>query len=284
MKIPKYWARSGTVERNPGGRVFNLACWQWSDESVEQARQRAQQRVGEIARKVRAGEELNRYGYCDRALREPTVQSIESRSGIELGKVTRNQYGALVLNATQALFADVDFPEEGAGASLGGRLLRLFGAATSGPEAACVERISAWAQHNPQINIRIYRTFAGLRCLIANRRYDPDRNEALDILRALGSDPLYVRLCQAQECFRARLTPKPWRCNLSVPPARFPFETDREQQRFRDWERQYTQTIAAYSVCRLVKEIGPKDIDPDIAPILDLHDKSTGIEGARQLA
>ena len=31
--------------------------------------------------------------------------------------------------------------------------------------------------------------------------------EAADILRALNSDPLYIRLCQAQECFRARVTP-----------------------------------------------------------------------------
>jgi hypothetical protein len=32
------------------------------------------------------------------------------------------------------------------------------------------------------------------------------------LMRFLRADPDYVRLCAVQECYRARLTPKPWRC------------------------------------------------------------------------
>ena len=41
--------------------------------------------------------------------------------------VTRNGYGALVLNTAQAMFVDIDFPEPGGGAGLSRLVGRLFG-------------------------------------------------------------------------------------------------------------------------------------------------------------
>jgi len=49
-----------------------------------------------------------------------------------------------------------------------------------------------------------------------------------------------IRLCRSQESFHARLTPKPWRCRLALPPASFPFSTSQEESKFRAWEANYT--------------------------------------------
>jgi hypothetical protein len=104
------------------------------------------------------------------------------------------------------------------------------------------------------------------------------------MLRAFESDPLYVRLCQAQACFRARLTPKPWRCGMNTPPSRYPWENYDAEFRYREWEQRYERASAQYSVCKLVKQLGPQEIHPDVAPILALHDRLTGVEDERRLA
>jgi hypothetical protein len=103
-------------------------------------------------------------------------------------------------------------------------------------------------------------------------------------LNELKSDPLYVRLCQAQECFRARLTPKPWRCDQPEPPYRFPFLTSAAEDSFRQWEQEYASATTAYTTCRLIKQLGPVAIHPDIEPILSLHDQMACSAYTQQLA
>jgi hypothetical protein len=41
---------------------------------------------------------------------------------------------------------------------------------------------------------------------------------------------------------------------------------------------------AVDDVCRLIKEFGPREAHPDVAPILTLHDRLTGVEADRPLA
>jgi hypothetical protein len=284
MKIPKYWARSIQVARQPGGRAYRLAVWQWSDVSVAEARQKAADKAHELAQKIEAGAALNRYAYDQRPLREEITQGITGRSGHEIGVVTRNKYGARVLNATGAMFIDIDFSEQGTSASLSGQMGRLLGKPPADPADKYLPRVAAWANQHPDLGLRVYRTFGGLRCLITNQVFDPSGAESLDILRALGSDPLYVRLCQAQACFRARLTPKPWRCGLRPPPNRYPWENAVAEARYRDWEQGYEQGSAAYSVCKFVRQLGPDGVHPDIGPVLDLHDDMTRVQEQRQLA
>src|SRR5664279_3257246 len=124
MKIPKYWAQSTQSARQPGGRGYRIACWQWSDVSLADARQKAVDKAAELARRVLADETLNRYAYDQRPLREEMTQGITA-GGHEVGVVTRNKYGARVLNATQAMFIDIDFKEQDLAASLSGQMGRL---------------------------------------------------------------------------------------------------------------------------------------------------------------
>jgi hypothetical protein len=261
-----------------------LVIWQWSDSSVADAQRRADDRVKELAQRVGLGEQLNRYSYGERPLREEITQGVTIDAGREVAVVTRNLYGALVLNAANAMFIDIDFSDKSTTASSGGGFQWGFGKRVPSQEEQRVERITTWARHYPDLGIRIYRTFAGLRCLITNQLFEPGRSDTPDILRALESDPLYIRLCQAQDCFRARLTPKPWRCNIDTPPSRYPWESNDHEVQYRLWERRYEQASRSYAVCKLAKQLGPPEIHPDVAPILALHDQLTGIEANRPLA
>src|ERR1700682_5074597 len=112
MKIPRYWAKTTQSARAPDGQAYRLMCWQWSDASQAEAQQKAGDRARELAQKVMAGAELNRYGYAERPLREEITQSVKTQTGTEIGVVTRNLYGARILNTINAMFIDIDIGEQ----------------------------------------------------------------------------------------------------------------------------------------------------------------------------
>src|SRR5258706_2299879 len=273
MKIPRFWARSS---RPVGAKARLVTCCEWSDTSVEDARRRAEARAIELSAKFGDGVPLNRYLYGDRPLREEIVRTIKSAAGEETAIITRNVYGALVLNTRRAMFIDVDFGAADQRAQQGGLLRRLFGkSAPNDVEQRTLEKLMGWARQQPGLGVRVYRTFAGLRGLVTSTPLDPGRPETSALLRGTGNDPLYVRLCTAQESFRARLTPKPWRCGAQVPPVRYPWESGEQEARFRQWLAAYERAMAGFSVCRLVQQIGPAGVHPEIAPIVALHDQFT---------
>ncbi len=120
MKIPKYWAKSSQAVQQSGGQPYQVVTWQWSDVSWEEAQHKADDRVREVADKVRSGVQLDRYGYGERPLREEITQGVTNNPGREVAIVTRNLYGALVLNAENAMFIDIDFSDKSAARSSSG--------------------------------------------------------------------------------------------------------------------------------------------------------------------
>lgn len=284
MKIPKYWARGSQTAQGLHGRVVTFTCWQWSEVSVDEARQQANDRAKTLAGKLLDRQKLDRYSYGERPLREEIVDAIKDGRGKDIALVTRNAYGALVLNAANAMFIDIDFAKEGP-TPTGSAISRLFGSKKApSQEERAIEGIEQWTRSRPDLGLRVYRTFGGLRCLVTNEVFDPTRDDALAILRNLNSDPLYIRLCQSQECFRARLTPKPWRCDLGKPPARYPWEDIQHEMVYRQWEKEYTRVAAQYAVCNLVKQIGPADVHPEVEPILSMHDRLSCSDRSLRLA
>jgi hypothetical protein len=284
MKIPKYWARA-SQSANDGNRPMAAACWQSSEVSVEDAKHRADARVLKLVGMLQSGTPLDRYSYGDRPLREEIVQSVAGDGRGELAVITRNLYGALILNASRAMFIDVDFAVSGRPAARGGLFRRLMGKASPvGPEELGLGQVRTWAAQRPDLGLRVYRTFAGLRCLVTNQVFDPTEPETIALLNGAGSDPLYVRLCQAQACFRARLTPKPWRCGLGQPPGRYPWTSGEKESRFRQWQSGYERSIQGYCVCRLLEQIGSPDVHPEVRSIIALHDKFTCAQTERPLA
>ena len=126
-------------------------------------------------------------------------------AGNEVAIVTRNLYGALVLNAANAMFIDIDFADKGTSSSTGGGFSVGLGQARAQPgRSACGAHHLVGQSAIPMWALRIYRTAAGLRCLITNQTFDPSRSDALDILRAFESDPLYVRLVSRRRTVFAR--------------------------------------------------------------------------------
>lgn len=269
MRFPKHWARATHSRTAANGKTFTFTGWGWSDESVEDAQREAYARAERVTARFVSGQRLDRYAYGDRPLREEQIQIFDDEAGRTLAVITRNSYGALVLNAARAMFIDIDLPEAKPAGMLGG----LFGGKKAAPESEALARIQQWATRRPDNGVRVYRTAAGLRGLVTSYPFHPADGEAQQILTSLGSDPLYVTLCRAQESFRARLTPKPWRCNLPNPPGMYPRQTPEAEQRFQTWAQRYESATSQYAVCRLVGHYGDPRVHPEIAPIVALHDR-----------
>lgn len=283
MRIPKFWAKQTQSATAPNGKRYALECWGWSEDSQALAQQHAVQRMAEVVQKVSSGGQLRRYGYGERPLREQVLEGVPGQNGREVAIVTRNAYGARIINAAQAMFIDIDFVQEQNSGGLGS-LLGLFGRKAAAPEEKPLQAIEAWWQRNRQYSLRIYRTAAGLRCLITNALFDPGQAEANQILRDLNSDPLYITLCRAQGCFRARMTPKPWRSGLTNPPGDYPRLNPAVEARFRQWEQRYESSINRYATCRLVKQLGNDQPHPDVAAVMAVHDRVCQIHTQHPLA
>ena len=136
----------------------------------------------------------------------------------------------------------------------------------------------------PGWRVRVYRTYAGLRYLVTHAPFSPTGGETQAILTALGADLQYIRLCQIQKSFRARLTPKPWRIGMENPPGRFPFESPAHEQAMRAWEARYAQASQGRATCHFLEEIGDGAEHPDIAPLRALHDEQTRATSGLPLA
>jgi hypothetical protein len=92
-------------------------------------------------------------------------------------------------------------------------------------------------------------------------------------MRSLHCDPLYVKLCSVQECFRARLTPKFWRCGATRPPVRFPWADDAQELRMREWEAAYHAAADRYATCELVATLGSLGTTAEAERIMAVHDE-----------
>jgi hypothetical protein len=268
VNVPRFWA-SAREDASVAGRVLPLVAFGWSHESHAEAQAMARQRLARVVERVRRGEELPKgYAYGDRPVREEILRETPGEGGAPSALVTRNRYGALVLNTARALFIDVDVPQ----ARGPGLVARIFGRAKPDPEAAILERVRTALRGAAGASFRIYRTAAGFRVLATDPPFEPDSARARELLAAAGADPHFVRLCEVQRCFRARLTPKPERLGLARPPATWPRETEAERSAFADWLRIYEAKSAHRAVCRLVDSAGFGRVHEEIAPLLAIHD------------
>lgn len=275
MRIPRYWAREQREVINAQGKKWVLSCCQWSELSLEEAARRARAALEVMAQKVQSNERLGRYNYSDRPLREEIVEEIKNDRGEVEAMITRNSRGELVLNTARAMFIDIDCQPVGLLGRLAAGVLRLFGKKMSTPIECALQRVERWHQDKGEFSMRVYRTKAGLRCLMTNALFHPQDQQAITILESLGSDPLYIKLCKVQECFRARLTPKPYRCGVPNLTVRYPFKDVQEEGRLRSWENFYEQSTANYTACHFLKAFGEGGCHEDLRRILEIHDRYT---------
>lgn len=292
MYIARHWIREEAIAQDKDGRKHKGMAWGWSADSVEEARQRARASAQQVADWIAAGGRAQaepprsfQYQYnVDRPPREEIVQELRDGAGETSALITRNALGVLVLNTSQLMFIDVDVPRTKARS--GGLLAMVFGKKrVAEPQAdAALQRMRQWCAGHPEFGVRIYQTAAGYRAAIIDRPMQADSDASRSILAGMGSDPLYGRLCEAQRCYRARLTPKPWRMGLRRPEGRFPFPDAEAERRFRQWQREYDAAAPRFATCRLLESHGPAGADRGLAGLVELHDKLTGVDREVPLA
>lgn len=314
MIVPDHWAEARRQHREPGRQV-TVRRFGWSTASVGEAQAMADRRADEALARVLAGEKLPRREPkvpYNGAAGVPIREEVLARHGEEV--VTRNAYGARCLNTPSALFADVDLAVEaglrpvlvgfavlallslgvgmgvgswrvGAGLLVAALLLaaplarlaqRALLAAQGGAEARARRRLAAFVAVHPGWNVRLYRTPAGLRLLATHRPFEPGEAEVTAFFDAVRADPVYVRMCRNQQCFRARLTAKPWRIgmagHLRPRPGVWPVSPRGELLRA-SWVARYEAQAAGFAACRYVESVGTGVLHERVRPVVDLHDR-----------
>ncbi|KLI99077.1 hypothetical protein [Luteimonas sp. FCS-9] len=313
MIVPEYWAEARRHGRHAGHRV-TVRRFGWSDEGQAQAQAHAEARVQEAFDAVLAGESrplrerLTNYGFNGVPIREEIVERVGD------AVITRNSYGALCLNTPDVLFADVDFEPRPSGCALSlvagaavwgaafvvgiafvdplpaalAAFVALFLANAvslavrrrafargGGPEGGALARIEAFAQAHPDWHLRVYRTPAGLRVLVLHRTFSPCEPDVALLFQALQADRLYSSLCRLQHCFRARVSPKPWRIGIVEHIRPRSAAWSREHARLPErlaWIDAYARRSQGFAACRYLRTLGDAAIDPKAGRVMDLHD------------
>jgi hypothetical protein len=200
MNFPKFWAK---------GTSGDFICWRWSFQSLAEAQSLAEQAARQLAERFRDGNFPPKYGgyYPDRPAREQILQEISDGDSLS-AVITRNSYGAQVLNTARVMFVDIDLPEPPKPRV--GLFQALFGKSKPAPppdpkpENDALMRVEMWTASNQEWGWRVYRTRSGLRLLATQGTMEADSSATDEIFEALGADPLYRKLCKNQKCFRAR--------------------------------------------------------------------------------
>lgn len=261
MKIPTYWVKE---RRMIAGRAVRLRGL--STDSQHEAEQRLEERArlwqdflnhvpGVTPERLRA--ELRRLDECSlpysAAILEPIVQQADSHN-----IVTRNRYGSLVLNSVNLCFADVDSFRRGLWAHLFPSKVR--------EQQQLIAAIQHLCEQSPELSVRLYRTAHGWRVMMSEPGLTVASSRESELFIALQADPLYVKLCRRQLCWRARLSPKPFHRGLK----RYP-SLRSAQQRADEWIAAYESATSGLGVCRLIDTFGP----PLRHPMATLHDEAT---------
>lgn len=269
MRIPRAWAKATGEGIRPDGKAISVAVWGFGEDHSS-AKSSASQRLQSVLDRIRRGDRFpDKYAYGERPLREEILQTVESATGNDVSAVvTRNVYGVEVLNAARLLFLDVDLGPP----NVFQPLLRVFGISK---EERALTRLRDVLRTNSDATFRIYRTASGFRAMAIDRDFDPTDGGVQELMQSTRTDPAFARLCMAQRSFRARLTPKPWRCGLWGPPGRHPRLDGEMQQRFAAWLAKYESASMSYATCRYLETVGSGSPKGDKKTLLELHDRAT---------
>lgn len=241
--------------------------------------------------------------------------------------VTRNSYGALCLNTTSAMFVDIDRLESRVGISgcLGAALGAIAGAIV-GPTlldrgwmisallgavvltavtrtlarflerrdlrhrdllAWATQRTRAWCEHHPDWRVVAYETPAGVRLLPVHAPFDAGDESTFEFMTFVSADPLYQRMCRLQKCFRARVSPKPWRAGMRErfrAGGTWPVQDPIKLAMRRDWVEAYERRAGDFASCRFADTVGDGRPDAGVEAVRRIHDDMCQAEARLDLA
>ncbi|MEG2076724.1 MAG: hypothetical protein RRY34_09500, partial [Victivallaceae bacterium] len=210
--------------------------------------------------------------YC-KPIREEILQVLNPEN-----VVTRNAYGAEILNSVSMFFVDVDFiipPKISWWGRLRGKVRQ-----TNPDYTLEIIKSGLIDQTLREYPVRLYRTHGGYRLIVQNCAWRPASTQCRQIMELLGSDYKYAWFCRMQNCFRARLTPKPGRINQPVRRCEWP-ESDAESDARRSWVSAYEQKSSRFAVCCYLETLNGIEQSDEM---IQWHDRKTKAFSALPLA
>lgn len=268
MQVFRFWQVREAVVAGVRGARYRLRAWGGSQSDRDAAGRAADARLEELTRKAAAGalQQAVMYDYGTGVVREEWLELLAGSEDAPEAVVTRNRYGAPVLNARSLAIVDIDEPPTPR------RALLTFWRAPPSLEDATLGPLRAWHAANPRACLRLYRTPKGYRVLRTDAPLPVDSADAQAFLGALGADRLYVALCRRQQCYRARLGPKPWRVGLGLPPGHFPRGAEWTDI-YDEWLQGYEAATAAHAACRFVGTLGEDYVAEPLRALVSEHDR-----------
>lgn len=312
MIVPIYWSESKT-KKVINDKSFTIKRFGWSDDSELDAKAHAEQRLKEAVAILDKEGDVRRIDHkvsYNGAEGVPIREEVIEKHGDVV--LSRNSYGALCLNTPDVMFADIDFdrtpsPSITYSVTLFFAILSVSASVfyqswwvfilsafvamiatmpisnfinkiklkkQGGLEKISLNTIEHVSAQTPDLHLRLYKTPNGYRILVMNDTYEPVSDKAISILKALNSDKTYIQMCKNQKCFRARVSPKPWRIGvdrLRPRPGVWPIKPEKLQQR-NNWVTEYNEASKNYRSCYFVKHIGSHTTTEKTERVRDLHD------------
>ncbi len=256
-------------------------------------------------------------------IREEIVTELAALDAV----VTRNAYGAACLNTTRAMFVDVDAKTSKAGlAGCAGALIGLVAGAAAGPLAFATSpwlgalvglvggglvatllrrlvegrdlhvrdplgwalaRTRAWCATRPAWRVAVYATPAGARLLPLHAAFDAGDDGSFAFMAFVEADPLYEKMCRLQRCFRARVSPKPWRAGVTErfrAGGTWPVRDPAKLAARAAWVRTYEAASRGFASCRYVETVGEGRADARIDATRRAHDELCRATSGLELA
>ncbi len=327
MIVPEFWAEGRIRHREGNRQVtVRRFGWSDESQDAAQAHaderaQEALRRWKQGDRTLDPREVKVPYNGADGL---PIREEIVARHGDTV--ITRNSYGALCLNTPDVMFVDIDHAEPSvfsgvdparisAAVVAAIALVLLVGWLSNSvwlallaapvpflflrrppkpaaeppasPNDQALQKVQAFAAAHPDWHVRLYETPAGLRLMVLHTVFDPASEEVAAVFRELGTDPCYAVMCRNQRCFRARLTPKPWRIGIETRlrprPGVWPVAPERLPER-QQWLAAYDAASTGYAACKFVGSFGSTNVHPHAAEVLRVHDSLSHAESALPVA
>lgn len=264
MKTYKFWAED-TPSIKIDGEPVSIKLLMGSDVSKEDARRLLLERAEQIESRIQRKAGVDEY---EAEIKEAIAQEIDANNVI-----TVCRYGALILNTMQYSVYDLDGYHKSVFDFFGPLRHMNF-------KQRIVHKFKINAKKFPELgnSFRIYETCKGVR-VIGKQYLDPGRERFRKIMDALCADYTYTALCIKQRCFRARLTPKPYRMKIDTYRVLSPLEC--ETAGYQSWAAMYASEAQAFSVVKLIETIGE---DFSNEEVIAEHDRRCNMHAQLKLA
>ena len=252
MKYFKYWVKE-TFQISIDGNPKNICILSGSNTSREDAREEAKSKAINIENRINHRDPKAEYEVI---IKEHVHEIIDESNIISICR-----YGAKILNTMTYTILDLDDCKPG--------LFDLFGRAKNvSLKNRIIDHFERHVSRFPELgsDFRIYETTKGIR-VIGKQYVPPEGRRYTSMMRKLSVDRIYIELSKKQNCYRARITPKPYRIKTETIRIKSPL--DCETDTYRHWSEKYDTASQNYSVVRLVKTMG-KDFSQDA--VIQLHD------------